>query len=259
MTTFDTSVAHIARVYNYWLGGTDNFAADRKAAEEGIRAYPQIVSSVRANRAFLARAVRFLVQEKGIRQFLDLGTGIPTAGNTHEVAQSLAPDARVVYVDNDPIVLAHAQELLASTPEGACDYIDADLRDTATILDLAACTLDFSQPVAVMLIAVLHCISGDPRGVVTRLLDAVVPNSYLALTHPASDIGGPSRVEMQQRVNALLPGHITHRGRAEVTGFFAGLEVLDPGVVLASQWHPATELEASAHSALWAGVGRKPG
>src|SRR5215469_13878399 len=154
----DTGTAHIARVYDYWLGGKDNFAADRVAGDEALEAFPGLISSVRANRAFLARTVRYLAAERGIRQFLDIGTGIPASNNTHEVAQSVAPDARVVYVDNDPMVLAHARALLASGPHGATDYIDADLRDTGKIIESAAMTIDFTKPVAVMLIAVLHLI-----------------------------------------------------------------------------------------------------
>src|SRR5713101_7848820 len=141
--TFDTSVAHVARVYDYWLGGKDNYTADREAGDQAIQAYPDIVHSVRANRVFLARTVRYLAREQGIRQFLDIGTGIPTANNTHEVAQSVAPGCRVVYADHDPIVAAHARSLLASTPEGATDYLEADLRDPGGIISAAARTLDF--------------------------------------------------------------------------------------------------------------------
>ena len=168
---FDTSVAHVARVYNYWLGGKDNFAADRAAGEQAIQAFPNVVLSARANRAFLARAVRFLANEAGIRQFLDIGTGIPSASNTHEVAQSAAPESRIVYVDNDPIVLTHARALLTSDPAGATDYIDADLRDPQQILAGAAQLLDYSRPVAVMLMAILqHLDDGDdPYKVVTTL------------------------------------------------------------------------------------------
>jgi hypothetical protein len=164
----DTTVAHSARVHDYWLGGKDNFAADREAGDAVIEAYPGIVMSVRANRAFLARAVRFLAAEAGIRQFLDIGTGIPAANNTHEVAQSAAPNCRVVYVDYDPVVLTHARALLTSSAPGAIDYIDADLRDPQTILQHAARTLDFSRPVAVMLIAIMHLIVDDRIGRITR-------------------------------------------------------------------------------------------
>jgi hypothetical protein len=257
--TFDTSVAHVARVYNYLLGGKDNFAADRKAGDEALKAYPQIASSVRANRAFLARAVRLLVRNMGIRQFLDIGTGIPAANNTHEVAQRLAPESQIIYADNDPIVLSHARALLSSTPEGACDYIDADVRDTARILDEAGRTLDFSKPVAIMLIAILHCIpdADDPYGIVTRLLDAVPEGSFLAISHPASDLGGRGHSEMQRRVNPLMSAQVTLRTKADVITFFDGLWILKPGIVAASQWRPATESEASAPAAAWVGVGHK--
>jgi S-adenosyl methyltransferase len=156
--SFDISVAHPARVYDYWLGGKDNFQADREAAAQMIEALPNILPGVRANRAFLRRAVQYLAGEAGIRQFLDIGTGLPTAENTHEVAQSIAAESRIVYVDNDPIVLAHARALLTSNPEGATAYIDADARDTGTILREAAKTLDFSQPVAVMALLILQYI-----------------------------------------------------------------------------------------------------
>ena len=187
---FDPTVAHSARIYDYWLGGKDNFAADREAAEQAIAANPGIVFDVRANRAFLARAVGYLADDRGIRQFLDLGTGLPTASNTHEVAQAVAPESRIVYVDSDPIVLAHARALLTSSSEGATAYLDADLRDLDRIRSAAAQTLDFSKPVAVMMLIVLHLIpdSDDPYGIVKRLMDSLVPGSYLVIAHPASDI-----------------------------------------------------------------------
>src|SRR6516165_11503855 len=172
---YDTTVPHFARVYDYWLGGKDNFAVDRAAGDQAIRAFPDVAVSARANRAFLARAVRFLAGEARIRQFLDIGTGIPTGNNTHEVAQRAAPDSRIVYVDNDPIVLAHARALLTSDPDGATDYIDADLRNTGTILAQAARTLDLGRPVAVMLMGILQCIpdEDDPRAIVAALMDGV--------------------------------------------------------------------------------------
>src|SRR5215468_6720626 len=175
----DTGHAHSARIYNYWLGGKDNYAADREAAEQAIAANPGIVRDVRANRAFLARAVHYLAAECGVRQFLDIGTGLPTASNTHEVAQAIAPDARIVYVDNDPIVLAHARALLTSTPQGATAYLDADLRDPATILHAAAQTLDFGKPIALLLLIILHLIPDidEPYGIVTALLQALAPGS----------------------------------------------------------------------------------
>jgi hypothetical protein len=256
---FDTSVAHMARVYNYWLGGKDNFAADRAAAEQAIAANPDILRDVRANRAYLARAVRYLAAECGIRQFLDIGTGIPAANNTHEVAQSAAPECRVVYVDNDPVVLAHARALLTSDPHGTTDYIDADLRDTQQILDRAARTLDFSRPVAVTLLAILHLIpdEADPHGIVATLMAAVPPGSYLVLSHPAGDIRAAAVAEMARRVNARLgPTRGTMRDQAEVTRFFDGLELLEPGVVQPQWWRPAGPI-SEAEIAVWCGMARK--
>ena len=260
MPDFDTSVPHIARVYDYWLGGTDNFAADRVMGERTLQAYPNLVYSVRANRAFLARAVRFLAGEAGIRQFLDIGTGIPTANNTHEVAQRVAPSSRIVYVDHDPVVLSHAQALLTSTPEGACTYIDADLRDPEAILAAAADTLDFSQPVAVMLIAVMHFIGDDAEAsaIMRRLMAACVPGSYVALSHAASDIDAAQMAEMVRRLNESTAEKTTLRDRAGVTRLFDGLELVEPGVIRAAEWRPDTDLEAASPAALWGGVARKP-
>jgi S-adenosyl methyltransferase len=257
--TFDTSVAHIARVYDYWLGGKDNYAADRAAGDAALQAYPDLASSVRVNRAFLARVVRYLAAEAGIRQFLDIGTGIPTANNTHEVAQSVAPDSRVVYVDNDPIVLSHARALLTSNPVGATDYIDADLRDTGRILAEATRTLDFTRPVAIMLIAILHLIGeeDDPAAIVARLLDAVPSGSYLAISHVASDIEPEKMAEMRERLNRMVSQKGTYRTHAEVTGFFDGLELVSPGVVRIQEWRPDAEGDAKRPAAMWGGIGRK--
>ena len=258
--TFDASVAHVARVYDYWLGGKDNFAADRAAGDQAIAAYPDIVHSVRANRAFLARAVGFLATEAGIRQFLDIGTGIPTANNTHEVAQEAAPASRVVYVDNDPIVLTHARALLASKPEGATSYIDADLRDTGSILRQASAMLDFSQPVAVMLMAILQHLDNEdrPYDVVAELLAAVPPGSYLALTHPASDIATEEMALMAKRLNRLMAEKVTFRNHDQVARFFDGLELAEPGMVRVQEWRPRTLAEANSPAALWCGVACKP-
>jgi hypothetical protein len=257
---FDTNVPHIARVYDYWLGGKDNFIADRDLAEEIIAVYPNIVFSVRANRAFLARTVRFLVSECGIRQFLDIGTGIPTANNTHEVAQRLDPSSRIVYVDNDPIVLTHAQALLKSHPDGACDYIDADLNDPEGILAAAARTLDFSQPVAVMLIAAIHFVLDDDaaRDIIATLMAACPPGSYLAITHAASDINPAQVSEMTRRLNesALAEKRIT-RDRAGVARLFGACELIEPGIVRVPEWRPESELDAKTPSGLWGGVARK--
>jgi hypothetical protein len=258
---FDTSVAHVARVYNYWLGGKDNFAADRAAGEQAIKAFPNIVLSARANRAFLARAVRFLADEAGIRQFLDIGTGIPSANNTHEVAQSVAPESRVVYVDNDPIVLSHARALLASHPAGATDYIDADLRNPQQILASAARLLDFSQPVALMIMAVLQHLDDedDPYKVVAALLAGLPPGSYFAMSHPAKDIDAAAMAKMADSLNQTMAEKVTFRDRPAVARFFDGLELVDPGMVQASKWRPTSEAEAASPAALWAGVARKPG
>jgi hypothetical protein len=256
--SFDTSVAHMARVYDFWLGGKDNFAADRAAAAQAIEANPAILRDVKANRAFLARSVRYLTAECGIRQFLDVGTGIPTANNTHEVAQSVAPECRIVYVDNDPIVLAHARALLTTEPEGATAYIDADLRDTVKILGSAAATLDFSQPVAVTLLAIMHLIPDehDPHGIVAALMAAVPPGSYLVLSHPASDIRPAAVAEMARRLNARLGGSTrgTMRDRSEVSRFFDGLELVEPGVVQLPQWRPTGPV---SEVGVWCGVARK--
>ena len=217
--------------------------------------------SAHANRAFLARAVRFLAGEAGIRQFLDIGTGMPAGNNTHEVAQFVAPESRVVYVDNDPIVLAHARDLLTSTEQGATAYIQADLRDTQAILGQAARTLDFSQPVAIMLLGILHLISDaeDPYRIVAQLLDAVPAGSYLAISHPASDIH-PTQAEAQRRYNERVSTPQTMRNHAEVCRFFDGLSLVSPGVVYVHTWRPDPGSEVpgdvtSAHG----GVGRKPG
>jgi len=256
---FDTSVAHIARVYDYWLGGKDNYAADRAAGDQVMQAYPNIVHSVQANRAFLARAVGYLAGEAGIRQFLDIGTGIPTSNNTHEVAQSVAPECRVVYVDNDPVVLCHARALLTSSPAGATDYIDADLRDTAAVLDAAARTLDFTKPVAVMLLGILHMIPSqdDPHAAVTTLMEAVPAGSFLSISHPAADIDAAAGAEASRRYNAQASETATFRSRAEVLGFFEGLDLVEPGLVPVPEWRPRSEIEAKTPSNLWGGVARK--
>jgi len=203
--------------------------------------------------------VRFLAGEAGIRQFLDIGTGIPTANHTHQVAQSVAPECRVVYVDNDPIVLSHARALLASHPAGATDYIDSDLRDPQKILDGAVRLLDFSRPVAVMLMAILQHIGDehDPYAIVATLMDAVPPGSYLALSHPASDIDAEAVAKMAIVLNQMIAEKVTFRDRGGVSVFFAGLDLVEPGLVQASKWRPASEIEAASPAALWAGVARK--
>lgn len=254
----DTGVAHIARVYNYWLGGKDYFTADREAGDEALDAYPGLPSSVRANRAFLARTVRYLATEHGIRQFLDIGTGIPSPDNTHEVAQAVSPDSRVVYTDNDPMVLAHARALMRGTTEGRTSYIDADLRDTAAVLDQAREELDFSRPVAVMLVAVLHMIrdSDRPADIIGDLMAAVPPGSSLTISHVPSDMRPGEMSAMGERLNRLLSAPTTYRDRATITGFFDGLELVEPGVVPIQEWRSTPE-EAAAAAAMWGGVAIK--
>ncbi|MGH3282811.1 MAG: SAM-dependent methyltransferase [Trebonia sp.] len=254
----DTTVAHSARVYDYWLGGKDNFAADREAGDRVIAIRPAIRSDVRENRAFLRRAVRFLAAEAGIRQFLDIGTGLPSAGNTHEVAQGTASEARVVYVDNDPLVLAHARALLTGTP-GTTAYLDADLRDPGKILRDAAEELDFSQPVAVMLVAALHHITDaeDPAGIIATLMAAVPPGSYLVISHPAADVQAEAVAQVALLYNQDVATGQTRRTREQVTAFFDGLEALPPGVVQTPQWRPE-EPPSGPSVPMWAGVARKP-
>ncbi len=259
----DTSVPHPARVYDYWLGGKDNYAADRAAAEAAIAANPYIVPGVRTNREFLGRAVRYLAGEQGLRQFLDIGTGIPTADNTHEVAQAAAPRAHIVYVDNDPIVLLHARELLSSTTEGATDYIQADLRDLGNVLAQAAKTLDLGQPVGVMLLAILQLISDedDPYRLVAGLMDAVVPGSYLVLSHPASDVYPEVMAKMAAGLNRRQrhADQVTFRGREETSRFFDGLEMTEPGLVQPHRWRPDPGSFVPRHDiSAWSGVARKP-
>jgi hypothetical protein len=257
----DTSTAHIARVYNYWLGGKDNFAPDRAAAEQVIAAYPAILASVRAQRAFLGRAVTYLAAGAGITQFLDIGTGLPSADSTHEVAQRVTPQARIVYVDNDPIVLQHARALLASSPPGVTAYVDADLRETGTILRAAAETLDFTQPAGLLLVGVLHCIPDgqDPAGIVRRLLAALAPGSYLVLAHPASDIHTRQISVAASRFNQQAEQGVTLRGRDAVQCFTGGVDLVDPGLVQLHRWRPGPGGPEPGHDlANYGAVGRKP-
>ncbi len=260
VSPLDTSVARQARIYDYLLGGKDNFAADREAAEQAIAAFPGLAAWARNNRAFLARAVRYLVTEEGIRQFLDIGTGLPTAENTHEVAQRAAPESRVVYVDNDPVVLVHARALLTSRPEGATAYLQADLRDPETILEAAANTLDFTRPIALMLLAILHVVpdADDPWAFVSRIMGALPSGSYLVISHPASDINIANIAEMTRRFNERL-GSVVSAGRTreEVARFFAGLDLVDPGIVSTPRWRPDPGIGLPDDPA-YAGVAQKP-
>jgi hypothetical protein len=258
---FDTSVAHPARVYDYWLGGKDNFAADRAAAEQVIEANPNVLPGVRANRAFLHRAVEYLAGEVGIRQFLDIGTGLPTVQNTHEVAQAIAPECRVVYVDNDPIVLVHAQALLTSTPEGITSYVQADARDTAKILAGAAEALDLTEPVAVMALMILQYVpdSDAPHEIVARLMDAMPSGSHLTISDTARDIDTDRVSAATTKLNMHMgPTTLTLRTREEFTRFFDGLDLVDPGVVPLPEWHGSIVLPPGAVIPAYAGMARKP-
>ena len=256
--SFDITRAHPARVYDYWLGGKDNYEADREAAEQFIEAMPNILAGVRANRAFLRRAVQYLAGEAGIRQFLDIGTGLPTAENTHEVDQAIAPESRIVYVDNDPIVLAHARALLTSTAQGATAYVDADARDTGKILEAAAKVLDFSQPIAVMSLLVLQYVPDEdhPEEIVSRLMDAVPSGSYLTISDTTTEIDTERVTNGTARLNARLgPARSTLRTRAQIAGYFDGLELVEPGIVPLPQWRT---LPNPLVVPLFAGMGRKP-
>ena len=254
-------VPHSARLWNYLLGGKDNFAADREAAEYALALMPELVQSARANREFLGRAVRFLAGEAGIRQFLDIGTGLPTANNTHEVAQATAPDSRIVYVDNDPMVLVHARALLTSTPQGATDYIDADLRETDKILAAARDTLDLTRPVAVILSGILNFIVDDAEAhhIVTQLVAAVPAGSYLVISHPTEEVNGPAVRESMRQWNETGAAPITARSRAGIEAFFTGLDLLDPGVVTCTSWRPdPTQPGITDKVSEFAGAARKP-
>jgi O-methyltransferase involved in polyketide biosynthesis len=257
----DTTVAHTARIWNYWLGGKDHFAADREVGDQ-IRGFlPDIVASARADRAFLQRAVRHLVTEAGIRQFLDVGTGLPTADNTHQVAQSIAPECRIVYADNDPMVLAHARALLTSTPEGVTEYIDADARDTADIIRVASSTLDFTRPVAVMLLGVLNFIgdTDEAQRIVDGLMAAVPSGSYLAIAHPTTEVKPEESRQAADTWNQTAKPPITLRSAAEIRGFFHGLDILEPGVVSCTKWRPdPDDPTADTEVYQFGAVGRKP-
>jgi hypothetical protein len=254
------SIAHVARVYDYLLGGKDNFAVDREAAEQAMRINPDIVSTARANRAFGVRTTSYLAGQARIRQFLDIGTGMPTNNNIHEVAQTIAPESRVVYVDHDPIVLTHARALLTSAPEGVTDYIEADLREPGKILAEAAQTLDFRRPVAIMLIAILHLIldRDDPYDLVSQLVNAVVPGSYVVISHAASDIDTGAMISMANRLSELMAQPAVPRTHREVAAFFAGLDLLEPGLVRIPEWRPASVSESAVRAQMWGAIGRKP-
>jgi len=237
---FDPDVAHPARVYAYWLGSKDHYPADRKAAEEVAVCRPQVVAGARANRAFLARSVRYLAGQCGIGQFLDIGPGLPAPLATHEVAQATTPESKIVYVDSDPLVLSHARALLTPSREGTCEYIEADLRDPETILKEAARTLDFTQPAAVILVAVLHFLADadDPAGVVAALTAPLAPGSFVVISHLTADFAPDQVASGVAAYNALVPAGLTARTHREVTALFGGRPLVSPGVVPVSEWRP---------------------
>ncbi|MEU9471129.1 SAM-dependent methyltransferase [Streptomyces avermitilis] len=243
----NTGVAHNARVWNYWIGGKDNYQVDQEVGEQVAAMFPVIRDVARADRAFLGRVVRHLTAECGMRQFMDIGTGLPTLDNTHEIAQRIAPDARIVYVDNDPTVLVHARALLRSTPEGATDYIDADAHDPETIIRRAAATLDFGRPVAVMMLGILNFVLDTARAqdIVRRIMAAVPSGSRLVLTHPTTDagLGGEGNVAAMKFWNDNATPPITARSREEVTAFFDGLDLIPPGIVSCSRWRSDSTAE----------------
>ncbi|WP_229869443.1 SAM-dependent methyltransferase [Streptomyces inusitatus] len=253
----DTTRPHTARIWNYWLGGKDNYPVDREAGDRIRAIHPGIGEYARADRLFLGRAVHQLAAHAGIRQFLDIGTGLPSADNTHEVAQRITPDARIVYVDNDPLVLTHARALLTSTPEGRTDYLDADLSDTDAILERAARTLDLSEPVALMLLGVVIFIADHEAsyGVVRRLMAELPPGSHLVLSHT---ITSPSMPDVDAAVafwNEHGTPRLTQRTPRQVERYFDGLELLDPGVVSCSRWLPPCGLDADSDSGIGTGIG----
>jgi hypothetical protein len=254
----DTTVPHSARIWNYWLGGKDHYPVDRAAGDKYRETYPGIVDTARAVRYFMARTVRYLAAEAGVRQFLDVGTGLPAVDNTHEIAQRVAPESRIVYVDNDPLVLAHARALLSSRPEGACDYVDADLREPAQILTAAARTLDFSQPVAVLLMGVLGHVSdyGTARAAVDGLVSHCAPGSYLALADSVRVGDAHITAGEKYAETGAVPYQL--RSPEEIDGFFHGLELVEPGVVPVQQWRPDPAPFPAVPVDTLGGVARKP-
>jgi O-methyltransferase involved in polyketide biosynthesis len=261
-TGLDTTVSHSARIWNYWLGGKDNYAVDREAGDKVAAMLPIIVTQARADRAFLGRAVRYLAGEEGIRQFLDIGTGLPTADNTHQVAQRVAGDARIVYVDNDPMVLSHARALLTSSAEGACDYLEADLRDPDKILAEAARTLDLTKPVALLLLGILHHVPDTDQAyaIVRRLAAELAPGSFLAINHSTSAVSGAAMEDAVAHWNEVGTPTMTLRTPEQIAGFFDGLDLVEPGVVSCSRWRPdlSSPDDQPPEVDEFCGVARKP-
>jgi len=257
----DTTIPHSARIWNYWLGGKDNFAVDRAAGEQFLATFPDIAVIARATRAFMSRAVQYLAGEVGIRQFLDIGTGLPTVDSTHEIAQQIAPESRIVYVDNDPVVLVHAHALLRSTPQGATDYLDADLREPEAIVAGAAKTLDFTQPVAVMLLGIMGHITddGQAQSIVRQLMDRMPPGSYLVLSDGTNVIHGPQGEAAQDDYNDSGAEPYCLRSPEQIARFFDGLDLVEPGVVSCPLWRPPdSSLGSAAEIDAFCAVARKP-
>lgn len=255
----DTSVAHSARVWNYWLGGKDNYPPDREVGDHIQATFPGIVAAARADRAFLNRAVTYLAQEEGIRQFLDIGTGLPTANNTHEVAQAVAPESRIVYVDNDPLVLAHARALLTSDPRGATNYIDADLNEPEKLLEQARAYLDFDQPIGLLIMGTLAHIADEDTALslVRAYVGALSPGSFF-VTNDSTNTS-PEIIEAASHWNANASSHIHLRSPEQIERFFDGMEILEPGVVSVPFWRPASaEVGHAVHVDQYGGMARKP-
>jgi SAM-dependent methyltransferase len=261
-TTFDPGVAHPARMCNYWLGGKDHFPADRAAAAAVTACRPQAAASARANRAFHHRAVTYLAGACGIRQFLDIGTGLPGPRPTHEIAQKITPDAAVAYADNDPLVLVYARALLTARPPGRCGHVAADLRDPAALLAQASQTLDFTQPIAVLLLAVLHFLPGtdNPAAIVAALARALAPGSYLVISHLTADLAPAPVTAAITAYNTAVPAPVTARSHAEVTALLGGLPLVPPGVVPVTEWRPAAPAASpgTPPADLYAGIARTP-
>ena len=257
----DTTVSHSARIWDYWLGGHDNYPVDREVGDRIAQMLPDIVTQARADRMFLGRVVRYLAGEAGIRQFLDIGSGLPTVDNTHEVAQRVAAECRVVYVDYDPLVLAYAQALLTSTPQGATAYVQSDLRDPGDVIAGAARTLDFTRPVAITMLGVLwHVLDDDEAvGIINRFVDALAPGSYLAIAHPTLEVTGEKMATAIRYWNDYGTPPGTHRTPAQLARFFDRLELVEPGLVSCTRWRPeATPFGEPEEIDQFCAVGRKP-
>jgi O-methyltransferase involved in polyketide biosynthesis len=255
----DTTVPHSARIWNYWLGGKDNFPVDREAGDQYRAVFPGVIDVARASRQFLGRSIRFLAGEAGIAQFLDVGTGLPTADNTHEIAQRVNPAARVVYIDNDPLVLVHARALLVGTPEGATAYVDADLRDPDRILAEARSLLDLTRPVGLILSGVLGHVpdTGQARSLVARLLAGLASGSYLSLNDGTQTVASAEITQAQDEYNETGAAPYTLRTPEEIATFFEGLEMVEPGLVSCPLWRPDPG-DAPTPVDAFGGVGRKP-